>query len=275
VHLLGCIIHITVICHRRESRRNNGLISAADVESMLLGTPANSINRKIDVRKENEDVAVESLLDNIIDGPDGPQSLFNVDVMSEAMDVAFVDGRVRVVSTVRCDRTTKIPGYDYVRHRSSVIVTKTTDIDMMHSEDRRRLYERLQHASLLATQQSPHQAAADDLDNDRNGLGDLEIDPRDEEKFVDAESLNIYRALRQLADVYNKNVLGKQMASHTKGENTSRHRVVNSDDEYDTDVIEKQLDDYMTRASRCVLPQSPSDVSSYVDTATNQLDILY
>lgn len=235
---------------------------------MLLEAPAHSISRKIDVRKENEDVAVESLHDNIIDSPDGPQSLFNVDVMSEAMDVAFVEGRVCVVSTVRCDRTTQIPGYDYVRHRSSVIVTKTTEIDMTLNDDRRRLYERLHQASLLATQNLDSRS---DLDLESNGLGDPETDAN-EEKFIDAESLNIYRAMLLLADVHNKNVLNKRIANNKKTNGACRDSV-DSDVEYDTDVIEKQLDDHMARSSCCVLPLY--DVSSYVETATSQLDILY
>ena len=252
-------------------QRDEELISTEDIERMLLETSAEKVHRRVDVKKENEDVAVMSILDNFVDGPDGPQSLFDVDLISENMDIAFVDEKVTVISTVRCDRTTPIPGYDYVRHRSSVIVNKITEFDMAGSEERLRLYRLLQQASLNAE-------PLVDGSNESAATANEEA-----AKFIDPETLQMYHALLVLANINNKNVTAKRttQASHStfsavRKTSTNEH-CIDSDFEYDPEALEKQLDETIANYhSEHLLPSTDEDnIDSYVNTASAQLDILY
>ena len=79
-------------------------------------------------------------------------NMVNVDVVSEKIDLDVDDGVARITVRVRCERVVPIRGSSDLFKKSAVIVTRRIEIDLMVTEERRRLYDRV--LERLAEQQA-------------------------------------------------------------------------------------------------------------------------
>ena len=80
--------------------------------------------------------------------------MLNFDTVSEKVDLGMKDGTAQVSVKVRCERVVPILGVQDMFKKSSVIVTRLIEIDLMATSERQRLYDHIQrksHANNMVT----------------------------------------------------------------------------------------------------------------------------
>jgi len=100
------------------------------------------IRRKFDVHREDDEIIGPFSMQSAT-AADDAASMVNVDVVSEKIDVHVDDGVAIVRVRVRCERIVPIRGSTELYKKSAVIVTRLFEIDLLVTDERRRLYERV------------------------------------------------------------------------------------------------------------------------------------
>ncbi len=112
------------------------------IQRLLQGAPPGSIKQTINVEREEEEI-----IGPLPDDGQGPDGLLNFDTVSEKVDLGLEDGKALVGVKVRCERIVPIRGVEDMFKKSSVIVTRLITIDLMVTEERRRLWYAIMQGS--------------------------------------------------------------------------------------------------------------------------------
>lgn len=96
----------------------------------------------VTVERTDEELTKEMMEALKVSG-DPSKGVTNVDVVEERLDVELSNGLAQVKVTIHCERIVpnRMSGESY--RKSTVTVTRTTEVDMLVTPERRRIYERV------------------------------------------------------------------------------------------------------------------------------------
>ena len=237
--------------HREESRE-------FEITHLLKDAPADSIRQTINVEREEEQI-----IGPLAEGHD-VESMLNFDTVSEKVDLGMRDGVAQVAVKVRCERVVPILGVHDMFKKSSVIVTRLIEIDLMATQERQRLYEHIQRKSEAHSKRvaevsgdSRHRAFASRLSN--------------------KDTFKLYKTFMTMAEADDSIKSRDNMRIDRRVEEQTRPEVTAQTDgldlagvdeiEFDTDALEQRLERQMIeRAMRPPEPDSISFMSALSET---------
>ena len=237
-----------------------------EISRLLKDAPPESIKQTINVEREEEEI-----LGPLPTGDDGtgPDSLLNFDTISEKVDLGMKDGAAQVAVKVRCERVVPIRGVSDMFKKSSVIVTRLIEIDLLVTEERRKLYEYINESSSRSI-------TAGDGQSRSSSYGQSKLSTKD--------TFKLYKTFMGMAEADEQGKKRENIRIDRKVEEKRRPEVQAEADmldldmaddvdlEFDTDDLERQLEDQLiAHAMRAPEP----DTISYLSAASESASILY
>lgn len=240
--------------------------SEFEIQRLLRNAPPGSIKQTINVEREEEEIL--GPLPNGDDGT-GPDSLLNFDTISEKVDLGMTDGAAQVAVKVRCERIVPIRGVEDMFKKSSVIVTRLIEIDLMVTEERKQLYEHI-------TNKSRNMITA-------GGDRSRSAGKYSQQKLSTKDTFKLYKTFMGMAEADEKGKNVDNIRIDRKIEEQNRPEVqakanrmeMDMDEdgfEVDTDALERQLEEQLI--AHAMRPPEP-DTISYMSAASESGDILY
>lgn len=108
----------------------------------LVDDGSDGARQTVTVERTEEELTKEMMEALQVNG-DPSKGVTNVEVVEERLDVELSNGLAQVKVIVYCERIVpnRLSGQSY--RKSSVTVTRTTEVDMLATPERRRIYERV------------------------------------------------------------------------------------------------------------------------------------
>ena len=231
--------------NRQESRE-------FQITHLLKDAPADSIRQTINVEREEEQI-----IGPLAEGHD-VESMLNFDTVSEKVDLGMRDGTAQVAVKVRCERVVPILGVNDMFKKSSVIVTRLIEIDLMATDERQRLYEHIQRKSQAHTSRVAN----------GSGGGDGRYRALTS-RLSNKDTFKLYKTFMTMAEADESIKSRDNIRIDRRVEEQTRPEVTAQTDgldlagvdeiEFDTDALEERLERQMIE--RAMRPPEPDTIS--------------
>lgn len=164
-------------------------------------------------------IRIERQKDQFVEPPrNASEGLVNVDIVEERVELVMKNGEAHILVKVTCSRTVPLENSPYFK-KSSVVVIKSMDFDMMESEERKELYEMALHK-----QNKAPGGQLDQQETNKLYKALMQLIKTEHSSVIDTSGSTI-RSNRQsiYADDRIRNTENFEEASHVRQEPRSRH----------------------------------------------------
>ena len=237
--------------------------SEFEISRLLKDAPADSIRQTINVEREEEEI-----IGPLGEGEQDVESMLNFDTVSEKVDLGMKDGTAQVSVKVRCERVVPILGVRDMFKKSSVIVTRLIEIDLLATSERQRLYEHIQRKS--------HAGAGGNM---LTANGERSRPLKAGGRLSTKETFKLYKTFMGMAEADEAGKSRDNIRIDRRVEEQSRPQVQadfdfadTNDLEFEPDDLEQQLEAQMIRYA--MRPPEP-DTISFMSALSETQDMMY